>query len=108
VFDRGFIAELPLMGTFWELMLDFAEEVVAMRPVPVALIAGAERVLLRSDRRAYGWQSRADNSIVVGALTEHRELATAPASPEPVRILGGETLHYRAGSQRRQLRFSEE
>jgi uncharacterized protein (TIGR02996 family) len=107
-FERGFIVELYLMGTFGELVLDFAETIVAMRPIPVALILGAERVLLRADRRVYAWQSRADNAIVVGTLPHQRKLAEARGSPETVQMLGfvGDRLHYRVGSDNRELRFS--
>ena len=108
LFERGFIGELYLMGTFGELILDFAETIVAMRPVPVALISGAERVLLRADRSVYAWQSRADNAIVVGTLPDQRELAKTLPSPEAVKMLGfvGDKLRYRVGSELRELRFS--
>lgn len=108
VFERGFIAELPLMGTFDELILDFADSVVAMHPVPVALILGAERVLLRADGSVYAWQSRADNAIVVGTIADRRELAKISPVPEVVKMLGffGDSLRYRVGSGLRVLRFS--
>lgn len=107
VFERGFIAELPLMGTFDELVLDFAESVVAMRPVPVALILAAERVLLRADRNVYAWQSRADNAILVGTIDDGRELTRTAPTPEVVTMLGfvGDSLRYRVGSELRELRF---
>jgi uncharacterized protein (TIGR02996 family) len=102
-FERGFIAELYLMGTFGELVLDLAETIVAMRPIPVALILGAERVLLRTDRRVYAWQSRADNAITIGTLPEHLTLAEAPGSPQEVQMLGfaGDILS--AGRETREL-----
>jgi hypothetical protein len=79
-----------------------------MRPVPVALILGAERVLLRADRSVYAWQSRADNAIVVGTLPDQRELAKTLPSPEAVKMLGfvGDKFRYRVGSELRELRFS--
>src|SRR5882724_10861757 len=100
-YERGFIAELYLMGTFGELVLDFAETIVAMRPVPVALILGAERILLRADGRVYAWQSRADNAIVIGTLPDQTELAKAPPSPDTVQMLGfvGDSLRYRVASE---------
>jgi uncharacterized protein (TIGR02996 family) len=108
LFERGFIGELYLMGTFGDLVLDFAEAIVAMRPVPVALIAGAERVLFRADRSVYAWQARADNAIVVGSLPDQRELAKASPLPEVVKMIGfvGDSLRYRVGSGLRELRFS--
>jgi uncharacterized protein (TIGR02996 family) len=108
LFERGFIGELYLMGTFGELVLDFAGTIVAMRPVPVALILGAERVLLRADMGVYAWQSRATNAIAVSSLPDQRELAKAPPSPETVKMLGfvGDSLRYRVGSEPRELRFS--
>jgi len=107
-FERGFIVELYLMGTFDELVLDFAETIVAMRPIPVGLILGAERVLLRADRRVYAWQAQADNAIVVNTLPHQRKLAAATGSPETVQMLGlvDDRLHYRVGSENRELRFS--
>jgi uncharacterized protein (TIGR02996 family) len=106
-FERGFIAELYLMGTFDELVLDFAAAIVALQPVPVAVIAGAERVLLRADRRLYAWQARADNAIVIGTLPHQRVLAQAPSLPGTVEMLGfaGDCLRYRAGGEQRELRF---
>ncbi len=107
LFERGFIAELPLMGTLGELVLDFAETVVAMRPVPVALILGAERVLLRADRSVYAWQSRADNAILVRTIADGRELTRTSPMPEVVTMLGfvGDSLRYRVGCGLRELRF---
>jgi uncharacterized protein (TIGR02996 family) len=107
-YERGFIAELYLMGTFDELVLDFAEDVIALRPVPVAVILASERVLLRADNRAFAWQSRADNAILVGTLPDQHELAKAPPSPEAVQMLGfvGDSLRYRVGSDVRELRFA--
>lgn len=106
-FERGFIAELYLMGTFAELVLDCAAAIVALRPVPVAVIMGAERILLRADCCLYAWQARADNAIVVGTLPDQRLLAQAPSSPETVEMLGfvGDSLRYRAGGKRCDLRF---
>lgn len=107
-FERGFIAELHVMGTFDELALDFADAITAMRPIPVAVILGAERVLLRADQCVYAWQSRADNAIVVCTLPDQRELASSTKSPEIVTMLGfvGDALRYRVGSDVRELRFS--
>lgn len=106
-FERGLIAELYLMGTFDELALDFADAIAAMRPTPVTVILGAERVLLRADRRVYAWQSRADNAIVVGTLLDRREVAASSASPGSVTMLGlvGDSLRYRSGTTLRALRF---
>lgn len=107
-FERGFLVELYLMGTFGELVLDFAKTIVGMRPIPVALILGAERVLLRADQRVYAWQSRADNALFVGTLPHQRKLAAASGSPETVQMVGfvGDCLHYRVGSEYRELGFS--
>jgi len=107
-FARGFIAEVYLMGTFDELMLDFADAIVAMRPVPVALVLGAERFLLRSDQRVYAWQRRADNAITIATWPDYRELASAPPTNESVEMLGfvGDVLRYRIGSELRELAFS--
>jgi uncharacterized protein (TIGR02996 family) len=106
-FERGFIAELPVIGSFGDLLEDFAEAIAAMRPVPVALILGADRVLLRADRRAFAFQSRADNQIVIGSLPDQRELATLPPCPGPVQMLGfvGDRLIYRVGNRVRELLF---
>lgn len=107
-FARGFIAEVYLMGTFDELMLDFADAIVAMRPVPVAVILGAERILLRSDQRVYAWQRRADNAITVATWPDYRELASAPPSSEIIEMLGfvGDNMRYRSGTELRELAFS--
>lgn len=117
-FERGFIAELYVMGTVDELLLDYADAVCALRPVPVAVILAAERVLLRADQRAYAWQSRADNAIVIAGASlenfedpEQREwelLVKAPPTSETVTMLGfvGDSLRYRVGRDVRELRFS--
>jgi uncharacterized protein (TIGR02996 family) len=106
-FERGFIIEVYLMGTFGELVLDWAETIVAMRPIPVALILGAERILLRADQRVYAWQSRADNAIQIATLPDQHILAQAQGSPEDVQMLGfaGDRLHYRVGSENHELTF---
>lgn len=106
-FERGFIAELPLMASFSELILDFAEAIASMRPVPVANILGADRVLLRADLRVFAWQLRADNRIIIGSLPERRELATIPPSPFPVQMFGfvGDSLIYRVGYHVREHLF---
>jgi hypothetical protein len=95
------------MGTFGELLLDFADTIVAMRPTPVALILGAERVLLRPDRRLYAWQSRADNSITLLTLPDYHEVAKAPPTRETVQMVGivGDSLRYRVGNEARTLRI---
>jgi uncharacterized protein (TIGR02996 family) len=107
-FERGFIAELYLMGSFSELVLDFAETIVTMRPVPVARIVGAELVLLRADGSVYAWQSRTDNTIVVATLPDQRVLAKTSPTAETLKMLGfvGDSLRYRVGSEPRELRFS--
>jgi uncharacterized protein (TIGR02996 family) len=107
-FARGFIAEVYLMGTFDELMLDFAGTLVAMRPVPVAVILGAERFLLRSDQRVYAWQRRADNAITIATWPDYRELASAPPTSENVEMLGfvGDVMRYRIGTGLGELAFS--
>jgi len=107
-FARGFIAEVYMMGTFDELMLDFADIIAANRPVPVALILGAERILLRSDQCVYAWQSCKDNAITIAATSDGRELATARPTSEYVEMLGfvGDTLRYRVGADVRELAFS--
>lgn len=91
-----------------ELVLDLAESVVALRPVPVAVVAGAEAILLRADGCIYAWLSRADNAIVVASLSEPRELAKTLPSLEAVEMLGfvGDSLRYRVGGALRELRFS--
>lgn len=106
-FERGFIAELPIIGTFGDLLEDFAETIALMRPVPVALILASDRVLLRSDGRVFAYQARADNQIVIGSLPDQRELATIPPSPGPVQMLGfvGDRLIYRVGNRVREHLF---
>lgn len=98
------------MGTFDELMLDFADTLVAMRPVPVAVILGAERFLLRSDQRVYAWQRLADNAITIATWPDYRELATAPPTSEIVEMLGfvGDVMRYRIGAGLGELAFSTE
>ena len=56
----------------------------------------------------YAWQSQADSAIIVGTLPHQRKLAEATGSPETIQMLGfvGDSLHYRAGTEGCELRFS--
>ncbi len=78
-----------------------------MRPVPVAVILAAERVLLRADGRVYAWQARADNALTIGTVPDSLTLATAPATPGAVQMFGfvGDCLRYRVGKEHRELSF---